>query len=303
MAAIAVSVVGLGSKPAAAAPALPTIAVYNFDASGLTPWWDANFNPGDALADLLQDRLVNAGTVSVVDREHLQQVLQEQNNSRTGDVTPASEAKLGRMLGVGYLFVGKIVQFDKSSNGGGGLGSRMFGGIGGGAASSTKTSLHVSVKVIEANSGRIVAAVDDEQSSTATSFAVAGAGSAAGGYKSPDFQSSAMGKLLGAVADDLTKKIDTSKLVASAPAPSINGLILASDDGNYVVNVGSDGGVQSGMTFSTFDVKHLVDPSTNKPIISEIPKGTVQVVSVSKTSSVAKKISGSVKVSQTVRSE
>jgi hypothetical protein len=69
MAAIAVSVVGLASKPGYAAPALPTVAVYNFDASGLTPWWDANFNPGDALADrlksLITKRMATPTTLAV----------------------------------------------------------------------------------------------------------------------------------------------------------------------------------------------------------------------------------------------
>jgi len=289
--------------PASAASSLPTVAVSTFSTAGIAPWWGSGFEPGDALADILSDRLVNIGSVSVIDRSHLEQVLREQNLARSGDVTPGSEAKLGRMLGVGYLIVGKVVQFDKSANGGaaGGFGGHMFGGLGG---SSTKTTLHVSMKIIETNSGRIVAAVDDEQSSSATSFAVAGAGNASGvGYKSPDFQKSAMGKLLEATADDLAKKIDPSKLVVSAPAPTIAGKILASDEGNYILNIGSDKGVESGMMFSTFEAKVFVDPDTKQSITSEIPKGTIQIISASRGSSIAKSVSGSVRPHQLVKSE
>jgi curli biogenesis system outer membrane secretion channel CsgG len=291
----------LSGASAQAASSLPTVAVYNFDERGLQNWWGSNFDPGQALADLVSDRLVGAGTLSVIDRDHLQEVLQEQNLARTGDVTPDTEAKLGRMLGVGYLFVGKIISFDKSSNGSGGLGSLM-GGLGG--ASSTKTTLHASIKIIEASSGRIVAAIDEEQSATSTSFAIGGfGGGSAAAYKSPDFQKSAIGKLFTSAADDIVSKIDASKLVATAPAPTISGKILAEDDGSYVLNIGSDNGVQKGMTFDTLDVKQLTDPDTKKTIISEIPRGTIQVISVTKDSSVAKKISGSVKVRQSVKSE
>lgn len=286
--------------PATASP-LPTVAVYNFDDRGLSNWWGSNFDPGEALAELISDRLVNANSVSVIDRDHLQQVLQEQNLSKSGDVTPETEAELGRMLGVGYLFVGKVISFDKASNGAGGAGG-LFGGLGG--AKSTKLTLEASIKIIEANSGRIVAAIDEQQSASATSFAVGGFGAGtAAAYQSPDFQKSAMGKLFIAAADDVIAKLDTSKLVATAPAPTIAGKILGADDGNFVLNIGSNDGVAEGMTLKTLDVKNFVDADSKKTITSEIPKGVIQVISVSKNSSIAKMVSGSVKIHQSVKSE
>lgn len=286
---------------AIAASNQPTVAVYGFNSQGLNPWWGSNFDPGAALADILTDRLVNVGQYSVVDRSHIQQVLGEQNLSQAGDVTPVTQAKLGRMLGAGYLVVGRIIQFDKTGNRGGGLGS-MLGGLGG--VSSNKTVLRVSVKILEVNTGRIVEAIDDEQSTTSTSFAIAGFGAGSGAaYESQDFQSSAMGRLLTSVADDLIKKIDPTKLVASAPAPVINGRIIGVDAGSVILNVGSSKGVQEGMTFQSFDIKELRDPDSGKTIRSEIPRGSLQIISVSPDSSVGKRISGSVKARQGVRSE
>lgn len=298
-------IVGLGLAAFLAAPlparaATPTAAVYSFDTTGIPQWWGPGLNLGDALAELLSDNLIKAGSVSVVDRDqgHLDTLLKEQNMDKPGDVTPATEAQLGRMLGAKYLFVGKVVQFDKADGPGAKLKpvTSLLNKIGAGEAAGTKTTLHVSMKVIEADSGRDVAAVDDTQISNDTSLSVS---NAAVDYKSADFQSSAMGKLLEAAADDLARKVD----VAAFAQPSVSGRILGSDAGEFILNVGSDGGVQSDMMFKTFDVKQFTDIGTGKKITSEIPTGVVEVISVSKDSAVAKKISGTVRVNQAVRSE
>jgi len=293
IAVVLVTALGAGS---ACAASLPTVAISSFDDRGLTPWWGSGFDPGSVLADLLSDRLVNRGGVRVIDREHLKEVLAEQNLSKAGDVTPDTAAELGRMLGVGYLFVGRIVSFTNASNGSGGI--KLPFGV---PLSSSKTTLHASLKVIEVNSGAIVAALDEEQSTSATSFSVSG--DAPFDYKSPDFQNSAVGKLFDNAADDLAAKFDPGKLVATAPLPTVHGKILASDDGSFVLNIGSNGGVQTGMMFKTLDVKRLVDPDTGKTIVSEIPKGTIQIISVSADSSIAKSVNGSVRIGQSVRSE
>jgi curli biogenesis system outer membrane secretion channel CsgG len=298
-----------GALPAQAAGMQPRIAVSPFSSAGLNPWWGPNVDPGAALADLLSDRLVRAGTYAVIDRAHVDEVLREQNLSRSGDVTPASEAKIGRMLGVSYLFVGRVVQFDKTAAQGGALGGLVRGALGGAGVGSTKTVLKVSLKVIEVNSGRIVEAVDDDQSSNATSFTVGGAafgaGGAAGGrYTSSEFQSSAMGKLLTQVADDLTGKLDPNRLTATAAAATtISGRILSTEGGTIVLNVGSDKGVQADMIFDVVDVKTFVDPDTHRPITTQIKRGSIQVISVSRDSALAKKISGTVHALDHVKSE
>lgn len=298
---IAIATVG-NSTTASAAGNPPTVAVYGFSSQGLSPWWGSNFDPGDALSDLLTDRLVKLGTLSVIDREHIQQVLTEQQRSQQGQVTPATQAQLGQMVGARYLFVGRIVQFAKTGGNSTAGVSRLLGGLGG--ASSTKTELSVSVQVIEANTGRIVQAIDDDQTATVTSFTIGG-GSATGGvaYTSQQFQSSALGQLFGTVADDVAKKVEPDKL-AAASGPAISGHIVGIDGDSIILNVGSSKGVSIGMMFIAADVKQFADPDNpGKMISSEIPQGTLQVISVSDGSSVAKKISGTVKVGQTVDSQ
>jgi hypothetical protein len=210
------------------------------------------------------------------------------------------------VLGVRYLIVGQIVQFGKvgaNNMGGAGLVPHIFGGA---VFGSSKTELSVSVRIIEANTDRIVQIIEDDQSATVTSFNVAGIGAGAGGigagaYSSQQFESSALGKLFTTVADDVAKKVN----IPSAPsAPAISGHVVGIDDDSIILNIGLSKGVSVGMLFTVAEVKEFPDPDNpGKMISSEIPKGTLQIISASDGSSIAKKISGTVRAGQIVHSQ
>jgi curli biogenesis system outer membrane secretion channel CsgG len=279
----------------------PRVAIYGFKTEPFTYWWNGSgFDPGEALADVMTNELVNAGPYNVIDRTHLETVKREQKIADAGDVSPASEAELGHMLGVNYLIFGDILEFDKSNAGGGGLGG-FGGGLGAlGGVKSQKFTLHVNVKIIEANTGRIVASVDDSESKTGTSFAVGGAGIGAGGaaYASPDFTNSTVGQLITQVADNIVKKIDPSKLVASAPGPSINAHVLSASDDMVIINAGTNKGVTVGTYFNVYDVKVFHDPDSGKMVTSHIKKGSIQIISVDSDTATGKKMDGFVHVGQ-----
>lgn len=300
------------STPAPATPAAvpaqrPSIAVYGFSSRGLNPWWGGgSFDPGAALADLLTDRLVNAGSYNVVDREHIRQILGEQDLSREGQVESTTAAKLGRMLGANYLIVGRIVQLDKTADNGG-AGGALVGALLGGAVHNQKVTLRVAAQVLEVNTGRIIESITSDHDETASSFAVAGlafggGAGGGGGYESQQFLSSAMGRLLTAGASDLVAKIDPSKLVAVV-TPKIQGRIISVDGKSVVLNIGSSKGVAVGQYFSAFDVKHIKDPDSGHMIDSVIKRGSIEITSVENDSAVGRIVNGIVKNMQMVRSE
>jgi hypothetical protein len=78
---------------------------------------------------------------------------------------------------------------------------------------------------------------------------------------------------------------------------------LTVDGDDIVINAGSDAGVQEGMMMDAISVKELKDPDSGKYITTEIPKGVIQIVSVTKSSSVAKRVSGTIKALEIVRSQ
>jgi len=295
-----------GASPASAAGKPPSVAVLNFDSTGLTSWWSGyNFDPGAALADVFTDKLVNAGGYTVVDRTHLQSVLQEHSLSASGNVEPSTQAQIGRLTGANYLIVGRIVQFERTGHQGGNLGGFMGNNLGLGGVGVSKTVLRVSVKVLEVNTGRIVEAIDDDKSTSTTSFSVGDFAPGVGGsYSNSEFESSAMGKLVSGVADDLVQKMDPTKMTSTtATGTGIRGRVLTVDGDDIVLNVGSAKGVQEGMYFDVLDIKQLKDPDSGRTITSEIQKGTIQVVSVTADSAVAKRVSGAVHALQYIRSE
>ena len=285
--------------PAAAQQApLPRIAIYGFSSAGITPWWGSvgGFDPGDAIADLMTDQLVNAGNYNVIDRSHIQQVLTEQNLSKAGDVAPSTEAQLGRMLGANYLIFGRIIQFDKTggqSGGLGGLGGGLLGGLG---VSSSKITLHVNIRIVEANSGRIVATEDDSESKSGTSFAIGGAGIGGGAaYSSSNFTNSTVGQLINTVSANLVKKMDPTKLVAVAPGPTITAKVLGVDGSSIIINAGTTKGVTVGTYFTVYETKVFKDPDSGKILTSHSKHGTIQITSVDTDTATGKLVDGSAK--------
>jgi curli biogenesis system outer membrane secretion channel CsgG len=290
----------------------PTIAVLDFSTQGLTSNWWGQFEPGVALSDLVTDQLVNGGSFNVVDRKHLADIMQEHQLSTGGEVSPATAIASGRLTGARYLITGNILQFDKTggSNVGGAAGS-LFGGVVGGLAGGVHTervTLKVQVRVIDAVSGVIMQSFADEQTQKGTSWTGFGGGAGGGafgvgGYSNEQFTSSTMGHLINDEAGIIVKHIDPSKFVAAAPAASIHGRILSVDGEDIVLNIGSNKGVQVGQYFDVLSVKALKDPDSGRIINSEITKGTIQIVTVSSDSSVGKRVSGSVKALETVKSQ
>jgi curli biogenesis system outer membrane secretion channel CsgG len=299
--------------PSAVLAAGPTVAVLNFSTQGLTSDWYGNFEPGVALSDLVTDQLVNGGNFNVVDRKHMADIMQEHQLSSGGEVSPATLVQSGRLTGARYLITGNILQFDKTggSGAGGGAGGLMGGMIGGalGGIHTERVTLKVQVRVIDAVTGTIVQSFADEQTKGGTSWGgMAGAGSwnaiGVGGYSNSQFTSSTMGHLINDEAGIIVNHIDPAKFAAAGPSgPAVHGRILTVDGDDIVINAGSDAGLATGMMMDAIAVKAIKDPDSGKMIETEIPKGVIQIVSVTKTSAIAKRVSGTVKALEVVRSQ
>jgi hypothetical protein len=241
----------------------------------------------------MTNQLVNTGSYSVIDRQHIQQIAAEQDTSKSGDVSPATEAKLGHMLGANFLIFGRVDQFDKTGGSSGGLGGLGGGLLGAGGIKTQKLTLHVSMRVIEANTGRIVATADDSETKSGTSFALGGAGATGGvGYTSSDFTSSIVGQLITVVANNLVKQLDPTKLVVAPPGPTINAKVLGKDGDSVIINAGVDKGVTVGTYFTIYHVKAFKDPDTGKLLESHVKRGTIQILSVDSATATGKLVDG-----------
>jgi curli biogenesis system outer membrane secretion channel CsgG len=286
------------------APALAdaSLAVMPIQADGIDPMFAANFDPGKAFTDILTNKLVDLGKLSIVDRQHIEQIFAEQKLAQSADFITKDAVQLGHMVGANFLIVGRITHLDKIGSKGIGVGNVLGNfGINNVGTSGDKYRLAIAIQLLDSATGRIVKSYtyDDTRSAKGVLIGDPGTGR---GYSSSEFGSSVVGQLLNSAAGSLAQKIsDTSLTVTNIP--SINAIIIAIDGTDAILNKGSQDGVQVGMFFQTFHQISAKDPSTGKTIVTDVPDGSVEVRAVSPNSSVARVVSGKPAVSGIARTQ
>ena len=70
----------------------------------------------DTLLGSIETFLVNSGSVGVVSREIQAEMMREVKFQQSGDIDPATAARIGRQLGAKYYFTGKIGAVDERLN-------------------------------------------------------------------------------------------------------------------------------------------------------------------------------------------
>src|SRR6202140_4059968 len=110
----------VGPAPAFADAA---VAVMPIQADGIDPMFAANFDPGKAFTDILTNKLVDIGKLSVVDRAHIDQIFAEQKLAQSGDFVSNNAVQLGHMLGANFLIVGHITHLNKVASNSVGIGN------------------------------------------------------------------------------------------------------------------------------------------------------------------------------------
>ncbi len=135
--------------------------------SGMSGW----FSPaiGTGMADQLTTALFNTNRFIVLERESLNSVLTEQNLGASGRIKQGTEAAIGEIEGVELLIVGAITEF--SGNKTGGSGSGLLDAVGLGVVSDVagdfkKAHIAIDVRVIDAQTSRILGATSVEGEAT-----------------------------------------------------------------------------------------------------------------------------------------
>jgi TolB-like protein len=91
-----------------AASTLPGVAILDFDNGSLLR--DLDYNAlGKGIADMLISDLAGGGTMRLVDREHMQRVLQEQDMAGARRVDPETAVRLGKIVGARYFMTGSVL--------------------------------------------------------------------------------------------------------------------------------------------------------------------------------------------------
>jgi curli biogenesis system outer membrane secretion channel CsgG len=224
---------------------------------------------GEGVSDMLATALVKSGKFSVLERQEIDRVLQEQQFGQSFMVTPETAPKVGQILGVELMVVGSVTEFGTKSSSIGGATSLLGGSI-------TKKTARcvVDIRLVNTTTGEIVAAESKEGSESTTGFSV--------DLQQIDFSNTnswddtdigkAAREAVNGVVELITDNLEK--------IPWAGKVLKVSTDGTLLMKPGSDGGVKSGAEFTIYrkgeDVK---DPDTGLSMGAEESKvGKVKVI-------------------------
>ncbi len=140
----------LAATTATAQDGKPVVAVAEFKNETSAGWWSGGV--GYDLASLLSNELANTGSFRVVERQKLQQVLEEQNLMASGRAKASDAAKMGKLAGAQYLVMGTVSSYEeetKKSNSG-----LSFAGVSVGGNSQT-AYIAIDIRVVDTSTGDI----------------------------------------------------------------------------------------------------------------------------------------------------
>jgi len=147
--------------------------------SSVQALFGTNQDVGRGISDLIINRLINDGTYRVIERRDLDKLLQEQNFSNSDRADNSSAAKIGRLLGVDTIITGDITQFgrdDRKVGGGGSFGHWDKYGVGNVGVKKSKAVVAVTARMVDVNTGEILASTTGTGESTRSGSNLLGGG-------------------------------------------------------------------------------------------------------------------------------
>ncbi|MGQ0734016.1 MAG: CsgG/HfaB family protein [Acidobacteriota bacterium] len=308
-AALSVVAIGLDAQaPASSSARKPRIAILDFDYatvySNVAAIFGQNIDVGKGVTDLLVNYLVKEGSFSIIERRVLDKLLAEQNFSNSDRADSTSAAKIGKLLGVDAIVAGSITQFgnDTKSTGVGGIGGGLGRvGIGGFNQKQSKAIVGLTARIINVDTGEILAVAEGMGESKRTSTSLAGGGGGwsgfgAGGvnFGASDFQNTIIGEAVKAAVEKMSTSVVSGRTNVAVRQVTIEGLVAAVVGSQVILNVGGNAGVKVGDQLSVERVsQEIKDPASGKVIRRMTSTvGVVRVVEVDATSAVADVVSG-----------
>jgi len=249
-------------------------------------------NLGKAAADLLINKLVQDGNVSVIERSALDKVLKEQNFSNSDRADPLTAAKVGRVLGVDAIILGTITHYDYADKTTGGGGAR-FGGFGG---SSMKTKhdidakVQISTRVISPDTAEVLlvsqGAGEVKRKGVKEDLRDMNRVSMMGGAANNPLMNECMDNAVAQLASQL--EVEFPKLPPRKPV--IDGLVADADEsGQLILNVGAQDGVKLGDHLQVWRAgREIRDPASGRVLMhTDTLVGEAVVTKVNDISSIA----------------
>jgi len=240
---------------------------------------------GLVLSDLLLHELVAAGKVELVEHSAVDKIIHEQNLSNSDRFDNATAARIGKIAGVDAVVLGSVTQFTGTSKEtAGSKGASIF--VNSGAhRMQTQVSIVTTARVVDVNTGVVLASAEGRGSAqnTETRVATGAQGSQSG---SPVLDDATL-KAIKMVADQLDASPALTTMVEVART-EYKANVADATGNTLILDVGSKGGVHVGDVLQVSRSGRVVkakDGTVLKTIYD--PLGTAKVTEVDSNSATA----------------
>lgn len=244
------------------AQAKKRLAVVDFENKTPDYWWGERL--GRAASDMLVNSLVKTNKFTMIEREKLQAILNEQGLAKSGAVTTQTAAKVGQLLGIELIITGAVSEFGRTEKGAG------FGGFGGTRTVTARCA--VDARLVDVNSGEILMGESATSTETFTNVTVLGFG---GGVKWDETMAT---KTMRGAIETLTAKIaERAEKTKTGPWQAR----IAKVEGSKVwLNAGTNQGIKEGDTFDIISTgEEIKDPTTGQSLGAEEKKvGNIVII-------------------------
>lgn len=301
---VAVALVFFSSfVPTASAQKKKRVAVLNFEyatvQTQVAAVFGTNVDVGKGISDLLVQQLVTDGKYSLIERNAIDKILNEQDFANSDRADPATAAKIGKILGVDAVIMGSITQFGRDDQnktyGGGAIVARKFG-LGGLQKREAKAVVAITARMVDTITAEILAAVTGSGESTRKGTSLVGAGggggnAGGGGYDmtSKNFGETILGEAVHQAVTQTAAQLDQKADALPARKAEFSGLVADVTGNTIILNIGRNSGVQVGDSVEiSRPVRTVKDPTTGKVIKTITNKmGTATITEVDTDSATA----------------
>lgn len=255
------------------------VAVAKFGANDRFAQVYGGWDIGGGLSAQLVTELIDSGQVIVVERGILSQIIQEQELANAKLVSKETAAQVGKLLGVDYLIVGEVTEFEQREVGGGGhfgLFKWFFPKI---SAEFAAAHVGIDLRVIDTTTGEIL------HSHRASGRAWEKAGAVELNsivnftFGADAFHKTPLGKATRKVIHESLQFVIGAVQARVQSYSSWVGKVIHVEGETIYINAGTFSQVQMGDRLSVFSIKKvLTDPETNQVVgLIENPIGELVV--------------------------